>query len=174
VNPERIVKEIILKLNDKWGRSSVYLSIPPDLSEFQWDDSNFEDLIKQFLDHMLDISYSDCPVRMAVHEMKQKTDLERFFSISPEYWLNLSVECQANTGAESGAKKILEGLGYQCSEWIGVEDSESQLGAFHLEAIEKPALILFVQNRGAKRKCDFLIPVANSAIQNLQPTCSCS
>jgi hypothetical protein len=174
MNPAAIVKGIILKMNSSSPRSSVHLSIPPDLSEFHWDDGHFKDLIEKFVNHVLEISHPDCPVRVAVHEMKRKKDLEEFFSIHPEYWLHLSVESQAETGFESGAKRILEGLGYECSEWIGVEDTESQLGAYHFGTEDKPALIIFVQNHGARRNCDFLIPVVNAALFGYQPGYSCS
>jgi hypothetical protein len=173
MNPATIVKGIILKLNDRDPRSSIYLSIPTDLSEFRWDDHNFENMIEKFLDHVLRNSHPDSYVRVAVHKMKQKTDLEEFFSIRPEYWLRLRVESQAKTGFESGAQKILEGLGYKCSEWIGVEDSESQLGAFHFGTEDRTALILFAQNQGSRRICDFLIPVSDSVPLLAQANHSC-
>jgi hypothetical protein len=164
MNPTIIIKGIILKLNSKRNRAkaSIQLSIPPALYEFQWDDCNFRNLIEKFLNHLLTVSHPAGCVRIAVHEMKRKADLEEFFSIYPEYWLNLSFESQAKTRFESGAKAILEDLGYRCSEWVRVEDSESQLGAFCFGTEDKPALILFVQNHRARRNCDFLIPVTNS------------
>jgi hypothetical protein len=164
MNPAIIIKGIILKLNSKRSRAkaSIQLSIPTVLSDFQWDDCHFRNLIEKFLNHVLAVSHPSARVRIAVHEMKRKADLEEFFSIHPDYWLNLSFESQAKTGFGSGAKTILEALGYRCSEWIGVEDSESQLCAFCFAPQDKHALVLFFQNRGAHRKCDFLIPVANS------------
>jgi hypothetical protein len=164
MKPAIIIKGIILKLNSKRSRAkaSIQLSIPPALSEFQWDDCNFRNLIEKLINHVLTVSHPAGCVRIAVHEMKRKADLEEFFSIYPEYWLNLSFKSQAKTGFESGAKAILEDLGYRCSEWVGVEDSESQLGAFCFGTQDKPALVLFFQNRGARRNCDFLIPAANS------------
>jgi hypothetical protein len=165
MNPAQIIRGIILKLNERNSRiqPSLHLSVPAELPEFQWDGCNFQNLIERFIDHVLEISHPESSVRIAVHELKRKKDLEEFFSIHPEYWLHLSVESQAKTGFESGAKKVLEGLGYRCSEWVGMENSESQLGAFCFGTLDKPALVLFFQNRGARRNCDFLIPVANSA-----------
>ena len=161
MNPETIIRSAALKLNNRPSRStpSLQVSIPPALSEFQWNDRNFENLIERFLEHVLEISSPAGPVRVAVHEMKRKTDLEEFISVHPEYWLHLGVESQAETGYEGGAKKILHDLGYQCSEWIGMEESELQLGVFRFGAQDVPALVLFVHNRRALRNCDFLIPV---------------
>jgi len=106
-------------------------------------------------------------VRVAVHEMKRKTDLEEFISVHPEYWLHLSIESQAATGYEGGAKKILHDLGYECSEWIGMEESESQLGVFRFGTQDLPSLILFFHNRQALRNCNFLIPVVD--VSRLSP-----
>jgi hypothetical protein len=63
---------------------------------------------------------------------------------------------------ENGAKTILEDLGYSCSEWVGVEDSEAQLGAFRFGAQDAVALVLFVRNLRTRRICDILIPVNES------------
>jgi hypothetical protein len=164
MNPAVIIKDTILKLSRKHTKlkSALRLSISPALSEFRWNDKNFEKLIERFVDYVLTISHPARGVEIAVHEMKKKVDLEKFFSIFPEYWFHLSVEIQSKTGFETAAKKILEDLGFQCSEWVGVEESESQLGAFRFGTQASPALILFVQNHGARRNCDFLIPVADA------------
>jgi hypothetical protein len=163
MNPETIIRSAIFRLDSRPSRSksSLQVSIPLVLSEFQWNDRNFESLIEKFLEHVLEISIPAGVVRVAVHEMKRKTDLEEFTSVHPEYWLHLSVESQAETGYEGGAKQILQDLGYQCAEWIGLEESESKLGVFRFGTQDMPALILFIQNRRALRNCDFLIPVVD-------------
>jgi hypothetical protein len=164
MDPNVISREIIPKLNTRHSASgpSVYLSIASSISEFPWQSGNLETLIEKLLDHVLKISDPGRRVRIAVHEKKRMVDLERFFSIFPRYWFHLSVESQAASGFEDGAKRIFKNFGYCCSEWVGVEGSESQLGAFHHEAQGTPALILFVQNHGARRNCDLLIPVKES------------
>jgi hypothetical protein len=164
MNPERIATEVIPRISEKHseGGSSVYLSIPSILSEFNWHGGNLEILMEKFLDHVLEICHPARSVRVAVHEKRRMSDVEQFFSISPLYWLQVSVEGQSTSGFEDGAKRILEDLGYRCPEWVGMEGSESQLGAFYFGDQEMPALILFIQNHGARRNCDFLIPVIES------------
>jgi len=173
MNPAVVIKDTITKLSRKDNKlkSSLQLSIPPVLSEFRWDDKNFEKLIERFIDYVLAISQPGRRVQVAVHEMTKKVDLEDFFSIFPAYWLNLSFKSQAETGFESGAKTILEDLGFHCSEWVGVEESESQLGVYRFGAQDSPVLILFVQNHGARRNCDFLIPVVDPIPQLAQANC---
>jgi hypothetical protein len=158
------IKDIILRLNNRRSgfRPSIHLTIPPVLSKFPWHDYNLEKVVERFLNHILAISHPERRVRVAVHEKKRMADLEIFFSVSPSYWFHLSVESQSKTGFEDGARKILEELGYCCSEWMGVENSESQLGAFYLGTQDKLAVVLYVESRGARRNCDFLIPVAES------------
>lgn len=158
-----------MKLKDDSSPRPVHLTIPPELSEFSWDSRNFELLIERFLGHVLKISHPGVPVRMTVHEMMRKEDLEEFFSLYPDYWLHVKIHSQSETGLGSGAKEALESLGYRCAEWIGVEDSESQMGVFHAGAREKPALIVFVRNRGARRDCDLLIPVDRWGRLTVQP-----
>jgi len=159
VNPTAVIEGVILKLNDRSARPSVHLTIRTDLSDFRWDARKLKDLIDRFLGHVLEAGRPNCPVRMMVHEIRRKADLEDIFSVHPEYWLDVRIEFQTETGCEREARGILEGLGYECSEWIGVEDSESQLGAFHHGSGDTPDLILFVQNHGSRRGFDFLIPV---------------
>jgi hypothetical protein len=173
MNPAETIRGVILKLHRKHSKlkPSLHLSMPPVLSEFRWNDKNFEKLIEKFICHVMTISRSAKSVQIVVHEVRKKADLENFFSIFPSYWLHLGFESQAETGFESGAKRILEDLGFRCSEWVGVEESDSQLGAFHLGAQDSPALILFMQNHGARRNCDFLIPVVDSIPQLAQANC---
>jgi hypothetical protein len=163
MNPETIIRSAIFRLTSRLSSSkaSLQVSIPPVLSEFQWNDRNFENLVEKFLEHVLEISSPAGPVRVTVHEMKRKTDLEEFIAVHPQYWFHLSVESQAETGYEGGAKQILHDLGYQFSEWIGVKESESQLAVFRFGTQDIPALILFIQNRRALRTCDFMIPVVD-------------
>ncbi|MDM7996172.1 MAG: hypothetical protein QUT30_10880 [Acidobacteriota bacterium] len=74
----------------------------------------------------------------------------------------MNVKSQSVSGFEDTIKEILRKLGYHCHEWIGLEGSESQLGTFQIEGREVPSLVLYVQNHGSRRSCDFLIPVVES------------
>jgi hypothetical protein len=174
MNPVASIKDIIVNLSRKHTKlkSLLHLSVPPALSEYRWDDKNYGKMIEKFIDYVLEIRYTGIGVQIAIRVMNKKTDLEKFFSISPAYWLHFGFESQGKTGFERGAKKILNDFGFRCSEWVGVEGSESQLGAFHLGMQDSPALILYVQNHGARRYCDFLIPVTDAVSQAAQANAS--
>jgi hypothetical protein len=158
-----IIRSVISELNSQQHKSgaSLHLSIPSDYSEFRWHDRNLKNEIGRFLAYVLESSQSKRAIRIAVHEMKSETDLERLFSISPCCRFRLSIESQANTDFEAMTKKILKDLGYRCSEWVGMEESQSQPGDFRLGTKDSPALILFIQNHGTRRNCDFLIPATD-------------
>jgi hypothetical protein len=162
MSADMLERGVISKSSRDHGCSAVYLSMPSILSEFRWRGGSLDALTKNLLDHVLSLSHPARGVRVSVHERKRMSDLAEFFAISPLYWFQLSVECQAHSDLSAGAQQVLESLGYSCLEWIGVEGSESQLGAFHLETPETPALILYLQNHGARRNCDILIPVIES------------
>jgi hypothetical protein len=144
------------------GNPAVFISMPSALSEFCWRGGSLKALTKKLLGHVVSISHAARSVHVEIREKKKLSDLEEFFAISPLYWLQLSIECQSASGLEAGAQRVLEGFGYRCPEWMGVEGSASQLGAFHVGTNETPALILYIQNRGARRNCDLLIPVIES------------
>jgi hypothetical protein len=164
MDPEMIATEIIPKLREKRGRECppIHLSVSPALPDIPSDGSSIESLIERFLSHVVEISHPARSIQVAVHEKKRASDLEKFYAISPLHWFHLSVKSQSTSGFERGVKEILEDLGYHCPEWVGVEGSESQLGAFHFGAKTSPSLILFIQNHGSQRGCDFLIPVVES------------
>lgn len=157
-------EEIISESGSNRGRdsSAVYLSMPSALSEFCWRGGSLKDLTKKFLGHVVSISHPARSVQVEIREKKKLSDMERFFAISPFYWFQLSIECQSASGPDAGMQRVLESLGYRCPEWIGVEGSESQLGAFYLGTQKTPVLILCVRNRGARRNYDLLIPVIES------------
>jgi hypothetical protein len=155
-----IIRSVISELNSQQCKSgsSLHLSIPSGFSESRWHDRNLKNEIGRFLAYALESSQSKRAIRIAVHEMKSEADLMQLLSISPCCRFRLSVESQANTDFAAMAKKILKDLGYRCSEWAGMEESESQPGDFRLGTKDSPALILFVRTHGTRRNCDFLIP----------------
>jgi hypothetical protein len=165
MDPYIISRKVIPALRDRHlaGRPSIYLTISTAISEFNWHGGNLEALIERILKHVFEISTPARSVRIAVHEKKRMADLEQFFCIVPRYWFHLGIESQAVSGFENGIRRILESSGYHCPEWIGVEGSTSQLGAFYLETQQTPALVLFIQSHGARNNCDILIPVMESA-----------
>jgi hypothetical protein len=164
MDPVNALTQTVLKLNN--GRSKlrphIQLSMPATISIIPSDGNKLETLIERFLTHALAISHPSRHVRVGVYQKRKMADLEKFFCISPLCWVHFRVESHAATGLENGAKKILKGLGYFCSEWVGVEDSEAQLGAFRFGTQESVTLILFIRNRRARRICDILIPVNES------------
>jgi hypothetical protein len=164
MDPEKIAKEIIPKLRERHGRDCppIHLSLSPTLPDIPSEGENVEVLIERFLDHVVEISHPARRILVAVHSKKRASDLEQFYSISPFDWFHLSIVSQAISGFERGVKEILANLGYHCPEWVGVEGSESQLGAFHFGDQTSPSMVLFIQNHGSRRSCDFLIPVVES------------
>jgi len=166
MDPTIILEDIVFKLHKKGKKPylSVRLSSPSILQKFLEHGNKFTNVIERLLDHILAISHPANYVRIAISDIKRKVDLEEFLSFSPRCWLRLSFESQAATGLESGAKEILGDLGYSCSEWVGVEESESQLGIYRFGAKDSPELVLFLQNHGARRNCDLLFPITESPI----------
>jgi hypothetical protein len=158
-----IIQDIGSNLNSQQQKSGscLHLTIPAILTEFGGHESYYRNLVKRFLAYALESSHTKKPIRIAVHEMKPKEDLEQFFSIYPSRWLRMSIESQANTDFAVMAQKILKDLGYGRLEWTEIEGAKSQLGDFRFGTENSPVLILFIQNHGAQRNCDFLIPVMN-------------
>jgi hypothetical protein len=158
------VSKIVLRLNNERPKFKphIQLSVPFTLCELPSNANKLEMLFEKLLAHALAISHPSRRIRVAVYEKRKMSDLEKFFSISPRYWFHFRVEIQAEEGLENGAKAILEDLGYRCSEWVGVEDSESQLGAFHIGVQDTVALVLYIRNHRSRRNCDFLVPVIES------------
>jgi hypothetical protein len=161
MNPESIIRKVIPKLGKKRkpGSPSIHVTIPSALDDVPFQGCNIEFLIERFLEHVVETSHPSKPIKVSVGEKKELADLEQFFCVSPLYWFHLGVDVYARAGLDSGAKRIFESLGGRCPEWVGVEGSESRLGAFYFGTHNTPALILFIQDRGARRKCDLLIPV---------------
>jgi len=107
---------------------------------------------------------------IAIHGRAKMADLEEFFAISPLNWIQFSIVSQGSIGFEEGARQILRDLGYRCDEWIGAEDSQVQLGAYCLVTAPEARLILCVQNRKGRNKCEILIPITQPASQAIDET----
>ena len=143
----------------RFGYPPIYVSMPSDLRDLRWRGVSLETLTRKLLGEVLSFGHPARSVRLAVREKRKLSDLDDFFAMSPLSWLQLSAECQSESGLKEGAQRVLEALGCRCPEWVTVEGSGSQLGAFYLETQETPAIILHIQDRGARRTCDLLIPV---------------
>lgn len=164
MNSERIALDIIPRLRDRRGENCppIHVTMAPSLSNIHFGDGNFETLLEKFLDHVLVVSHPSGRIRIGIYKKKSASDLEQFFKISPFCWVHLNVQIESESGIEDGVKEILNDLDFHCPEWIGVEGSEAQLGAFHFENRELPSLVVFIRNLGSRRSCDFLIPVVES------------
>jgi hypothetical protein len=140
--------------------SPVHLSLPPNLSRFLWHDRSLETLIERFIHWASTISHAAGPVRIAVRQKAKMQDLEKFFGIPSCHWIQLRIQWRGLAGFDGDARRILEDLGYRCEEWVGVEDSPQQLGAFYLGTDKEPKLVFWTDSRRDSHKCDLLIPVA--------------
>jgi hypothetical protein len=166
MNLDDRLRSIVLRLNKKRKNFGplIQLSISPLPSGLSWHGNKLEALAEQFLICTLAFSSPARCIRVAVRLKRHMVDLEEFFSVSPDHWLHLSAKGALETGFEDSVREVLNNLGFRCSEWIGVEDSEAKLGAFHYEAFKDLALILYVQDQGSRWQCDFLIPVSEAAV----------
>jgi hypothetical protein len=75
-----IISDVVSKLNGQShkSKSCLHLSISPALTEFQWHAGNFKNLIERFFAYALKNSQPKRPIRVAVHEMKNKEDWSNF------------------------------------------------------------------------------------------------
>jgi hypothetical protein len=155
-----LLRRTVLHLNKvhAGAGSSIQLSLSRNLSKFVWHDCSLEILIERLIHYALVIGHSGRPVRIAACRKAKLRDLEKFFDIHPSHWVQLHIDLEA-PGFEKGVRQIFEDHGYQCEEWVGVEDSHQQLGAFSLGAEQAPKLLFWTENRRFRQKCDLLIPV---------------
>jgi hypothetical protein len=166
MNLDANLKRIVHRLNKKYKKlgPSIHLSLSPSIAGFSRHEGKLEALAEQFLIRTLEFSSHARCIRVAVRLKRRMEDLEKFFSIFPVQWFHLSAKGDLETGFEGSVREVLKDLGFRCSEWIGVEDSEARLGAFHYGASKDLALIVYVQDQGFSRQCDFLIPVTDAAV----------
>jgi hypothetical protein len=176
MNLDANLKKIVHRFNKKNKNlgPSIHLSISPSLSGFSRHEGKLEALAAQFLISTLAFGSQARCIRVAVRIKRRMTDLEKFFSISPAHWFHLSAKGDLETGFEGSVREVLKDLGFRCSEWIGVEDSEARLGAFHDGTSKDPSLIVYVQDQGSRRQCDFLIPVTEAAVLLMPSNARCS
>jgi hypothetical protein len=156
-----LLAKTVLRLNRMGARvgSSIQLSLSRNLSRFAWYDRSLERLIEKLIHYASVINHPGRPVRIAVCRKARLLDLEKFFDIHPIHWVQLHIDLEA-PGFERGARQIFEDHGYRCEEWVGVEDSPQQLGAFCIGAEQTPRLVFWAENRRFRHRCDLLIPVA--------------
>lgn len=158
-----LMRKIVLRLNKKHEGvgSSVQLSLPLNLPGLFWHDRSLEKLIERIIHYASVISCPAQPVKIAVRQKTRLLDLEKFFDIHPSRWIQLRIELGA-AGLEERARQILQDHGYRCGEWVEVENSRQQLGAFCLETDRSLKLVLWTENHRFSPKCALLIPVAES------------
>lgn len=164
MDAETIAANIIPRLREKRGGNCppIHVTIDPAFAKIPRMEINFEVLLEKFLADLLDRSGPIGRIRIGIHEKRSAPDLEKFLKFSPLHWSHLNIKCQSVSGIEDSIQRLLQELGCQCREWVGVKGSESQLGAFYFQGRETPALVIFIQNHGSRRSCDFLIPVSDS------------
>jgi hypothetical protein len=160
-----LLRKIVLQLNKKHAGvgSSVQISLPLNLPEIFWRDCSFEKLIESLMYYASWIASPARPVRIAVRQNARMLDLEKFFNIHPSHWVQIKIDLVASGYGES-VRKIFRDHGFQCEEWVGVEDSRKQLGVFSLKAEHRLKLLFWVESHAFRRKTDLLIPVSEPIV----------
>ena len=169
IDLSELVPDIVTRMNNSRGatKASVHLAIPSDISRFQWKDNSLELMIKSFLMEARMASRHKKTVHMKITEKSKMKGLEMFFAFSPLRWIHCSIVFQAFSKFTDSAKSIAGGLGYQCLEWIGSDNSDDQLGAYCRNPKENPEMILYLSHRETRIQCDLLIPVVEHSKRSL-------
>ena len=156
-----LAPEIVLRLNKIGGPTKpfIHLSIADEISLFRWKDDSLDLMLRRFLICAMSMGDPGRSVRMNIVEKSMMKGLETFFAFSAPRWIHCSIVFEAPSRFETSAKSVLDGLGYQCFEWIGNENSVDQLGAYCKGSGRQPELVLYLSHRKSSIQCDLIIPV---------------
>jgi hypothetical protein len=167
-----MVIEIVLNFNEKQPQTAphAHLSIPSNLRKFLWHDSSLEKLVRRFLMLVFSLNKRARRIEIAVHGKAKMTDLERFLAIAPLHWIQVSASTQGSIEIGDPIRGILQDLGYQCDEWLGLENSEIQLGTYCRDKVPEARLILCLHNSRANQKIEILVPITQSSSATINKT----
>jgi hypothetical protein len=161
VDVAKLVPKIVSWLNDTSGpmNPAVHLSISSGIPGFHWEDGSLGLIFKRFFISAVAMGDPQKRIRVDVIEKSKMRGMETFFEFSPLRWIRCSIFFQSSLRFDASAKAIMKEIGYRCSEWIGNEKSDSQLGSFSRNLAGRPELILYLMHRNNDIQCDILIPV---------------
>jgi len=156
-----LIEEVIQKFSrNRIGvKPAVFVKIPPEQPYVSSGDKALEKLIRVYLYESLLMGNPDTPVHVMVHRRASLKDLETFAGIYPAYWTQLRVQVHSPCILHNLVKEKFNELGYDCDEWIGVENSNAQLAIFSASWPESK-VVFCADITQDLTKCDLLIPVS--------------
>ena len=143
-------------------KPAVSLTVPSILSDIPWPDRKLQELVKLFLYETLLTNYPDAEVSISLRRRSELKDLSEFIGVQPSYWLHLRISGRGVRLSESFIDEFFNDVGYKCSEWVGVAESETRLGIFTAFATPDIKIVFCLDDGRFTRKFDLLLPVRES------------
>jgi hypothetical protein len=137
----------------------ISVTVPSMITDIPWPDRKLQELVKLFLYETLLTNDPDGEVTVSLRRRSELKDLSEFVGVQPSYWLHLRISGRGVRLSESFIDEFFNDVGYKCTEWVGVAESETRLGIFM--AFDMPDIkIVFCLDDGCfTRKFDLLLPV---------------
>jgi hypothetical protein len=144
-------------------RVPLFLTLPPNLPSFYWNDSSLEDLIFTLIARAISSSHPERPIRLSVGLWTRMSDIEAMLKIHPSCWIQLRIDLQPVSDFGPNLQDRLKDLNYRpVDDWI-TEDSRGQLIAYSHAVRQEFPLLFWIRRRKSNHRYAFLIPIEKPA-----------
>jgi hypothetical protein len=162
-----LIEEVIRRFtrNRIGPKPVVFVKIPPKLLYLPSRNESLEKLIRVYLYESLLMGNPDTPVRIMIHRPAPLKDLESFVGICPIYWTQLRIQMHGLCILNNLVKEKFSEIGYDCEEWVGVENATAQLAIFG-SSWPGTKVIFCADVAKDVTKYDLLIPVSSPSVDS--------
>jgi hypothetical protein len=140
-------------------KPAISLTVPSILSDIPWPDRKLQELVKLFLYETLLTNDPDAEVAISLRRRSELKDLSEFIGVQPSYWLHLRISGRGVRLSESFIDEFFQDVGYKCSEWVGVAESETRLGIFTAFNMPEIKIVFCLDDGRFTRRFDLLLPI---------------
>jgi hypothetical protein len=161
INLPSVITESLAKFrrNRIGNQPRVFVTIAPDTPDLRWGNQSIKEFVRLFLYESLTTGDPDAVIEVALRRKIELNDLNAFVGIHPSHWVQLRVSGRGLKIMESVVDELFAEVGYRCEEWVGVEDSNTQLGIFGATDNPELKMVFCLELSRQILKCDLLIPV---------------
>jgi hypothetical protein len=158
IDLQELLPPLVLRYSRATPCPGIFLTIPPCLPRFSWQDDSLEHLIRSLLDLLIGLNQTGMPLRLSVSRRLLCTDLDDLLGFRPACRIEFRIEIQSLADSWITIRGLPEKHGFLYGD-IWERDSNHRLIFYTCKTGSGTAFYLWIEMHKGSGKYTLMIPV---------------
>ena len=140
----------------------VSIRISAALPTTSWPDGSLRRIVKALLYEALMSNNPEAPMEVCLRRRSELKEFDAFVRLHPMYWAQVRVAGRGLRLRDLSFEEVLNDLGYESEEWLGIKNTTTQFAVFAKGLHQK--LIFCTDPGNTVKKYDLLLPITEPPV----------